>query len=160
MIQNFLYCARLALQVPSIFTVASKASANLYFFLFIILGVISSIIVRNNIIDFTLIISPIHTFLFSLLLLFTFAYIIYLEICILFRIINGIKYHSHLLFSNQQSLKILFIYYSLSLLGIGFSLYILSVLYSLPVLSVFMRQLLFTGLLVFLYSYFISVNNK
>jgi len=132
---------RLALQVPSIYILPSKtlvgAQPHLYFLLFIILGLISSIIIRHNIIDFDSLFSPAYTFLFSLLLILTFAYIIYLEMNILWRIINGVKHYSYLLYTaktvSNMSKKVIVIYYTLTLLGIILSIYILYVLYTLPV---------------------------
>ena len=89
-VKSLIYYIQMSNQIPSILYIK-----NIYFTITIILGILSSIVVRYIDVDVILFISPALTFLWYLIILFSIVFILYIQYTFIFRVGHMIKYIPH-----------------------------------------------------------------
>lgn len=149
--EDIIYYIHVSQQIPSILTIR-----NIYISLLLLLGIISSIVLRT--VSFDQLLSPFGTFICFAIILFSVFFILYVQYTVIFRIGHIIKHTPQFIRmirnGETQNVQILSTYVFVNTIAVALSLWVLTRMLQLSNLTDIYIYTLFIGLIISTYLFF------
>lgn len=149
---NILYLLRICHQIPSAYKIT-----NLYFTIFLVIGIISSIIIRTNTLNFDMILSPAWTFIYFSIIIMSIFFILYIVLNMVYRIGYSLKYLPDFIQMYKEGgiidNRVVLLYYNMNLFYILLSIWVITrLLFSSNLTTLYSITILFgIGLSLFIF---------